>query len=103
MHKLAQVELQLDRPQLPYSETLWPTIAGGSPACYHRRQPNPIRKGPHNGEPKIGCKSEGWNMLWLLRSKLKLPWCCLCDFNELLQVQNKQGGPPQAHNHIQAF
>ena len=42
-------------------------------------------------------------MLWLLRSKLKLPWCCLCDFNKLLQVQDKQGGPPQAYNHMQAF
>ena len=47
MHKPAQVELQLDRPQLPYSETLGPTIVGGSPARYRRRQPNPIRKGPH--------------------------------------------------------
>ena len=47
MHKPAQVELQLDRPQLPYSETLGPTTAGGSPARYRRRQPNPIRKGPH--------------------------------------------------------
>ena len=32
MHKPAQVELQLDRPQLPYSETLGPIIARGSPA-----------------------------------------------------------------------
>ena len=31
MHKPAQVELQLDRPQLPYSEILGPIIAGGSP------------------------------------------------------------------------
>ena len=31
MHKPAQVELQLDRPQLPYSETLGPIIAEGSP------------------------------------------------------------------------
>ena len=31
MHKPAQVELQLDRPQLPYSETLGPIIAGGIP------------------------------------------------------------------------
>ena len=32
MHKLAQVELQLDWSQLPYSETFGPTTAGGSPA-----------------------------------------------------------------------
>ena len=47
MHKPAQVELQLDRPQLPYSEILGPVTAGGSPARYRRRQPNPIRKDPH--------------------------------------------------------
>ena len=47
MHKLAQVELQLDRPQLPYSETLGSIIAGGSPAHYRRRQPNPTKKGPY--------------------------------------------------------
>ena len=45
MHKPAQVELQLDRPQLPYSKILGPT--GGSPAHYRRRQPNPTRKGPY--------------------------------------------------------
>ena len=47
MHKPAQVELQLDRPQLLYSETLGPITGGGSPARYHRRQPNPAKKGPH--------------------------------------------------------
>ena len=47
MHKPAQVELQLDRPQLPYLEILGPIIAGGSPARYSRRQPNPIKKGPY--------------------------------------------------------
>ena len=40
MHKPAQVELQLDRLQLPYSETLGPITAGGSLAHYRRRQPN---------------------------------------------------------------
>ena len=40
MHKPAQVELQLDWPQLPYSETLGPITVGGSPAHYRKRQPN---------------------------------------------------------------
>ena len=40
----------MDWPQLPYSETLGPIIAGGSPAHYRRRQPNPTRKGPHTEE-----------------------------------------------------
>ena len=47
MHKPAQVELQLDQPQLLYSEILGPIIAGGSPAHYRRRQPNPTKKGPY--------------------------------------------------------
>ena len=45
VHKSAQVELQLDRPQLPYSEILGPIIAGGSPTHYRRRQLNPTKKG----------------------------------------------------------
>ena len=52
-HKPDQVELQLDRSQLPCSEILWPIIAGVSPAHYCRRQPNPTKKGPYN---KILCK-----------------------------------------------
>ena len=47
MHKPAQIELQLDRPQLPYSKIQGPIIAGGSPAHYRRRQPNPTKKGPY--------------------------------------------------------
>ena len=41
VHKPAQVELQLDRPQLPYSETFEPITAGGSPAQHtiHKKGP----------------------------------------------------------------
>ena len=41
VHKPAQVELQLDRPQLPYSETFGPITAGGSPAqcTLHKKGP----------------------------------------------------------------
>ena len=46
MHKPAQVELQLDRPQLSYSEILGLIITRGSPAHYHRRQLNLTKKGP---------------------------------------------------------
>ena len=49
VHKPAQIELQLDQPQLPYSEILGPIIAGGSPAHYRRMQPNPTKKkGPYS-------------------------------------------------------
>ena len=40
MHKPAQVELQLDRPQLHYSEIFGPITAGGSPTHHRKRQPN---------------------------------------------------------------
>ena len=42
-------------------------------------------------------------MLRMLGSKPKLPWCCFEDFKELLQVEDKQGGAPRAHNLMQAY
>ena len=52
MYKPAQVELQLDRPQLPYSETFGPIAAGGSLAQRTIR-----KKGPYNkhGLEEIVC------------------------------------------------
>ena len=50
----------------------------------HGRLENAWRLTGFYGEPETGCRSEGWNMLRLLRSKLKLPWFFLYDFNELL-------------------
>ena len=44
------------------------------------------------GEPDTGCRNDGWNVLRMLISKLKLPWCVLGDFNELLEVQEKRCG-----------
>ena len=41
MHKPAQVELQLDWRQLPYSETFEPITAGGSPAQRTIRKKGP--------------------------------------------------------------
>ena len=42
-------------------------------------------------------------MLRMLSSKLKLPWCCFGDFNELMEVHDKWGGAPKAHNLMQNF
>ncbi|XP_050241121.1 uncharacterized protein LOC126690018 [Quercus robur] len=55
------------------------------------------------GEPDTSIRNEGWNMLWMLSSKPRLPWCCFGDFNELLQLQEKRGGPPRAHSLMQSF
>ena len=41
------------------------------------------------GEPATNRRSEGWNMLQMLSSKSKLPWCCFGDFNKLLRVEDK--------------
>ncbi|XP_030924243.1 uncharacterized protein LOC115951193 [Quercus lobata] len=39
----------------------------------------------------------------MLCSKPKLPWCVFDDFNKLLEVGDKSGGVPQAHNLMQSF
>ena len=38
--------------------------------------------------------NEGWNMLRMLSTKPKLPWCCFDDFNEFLEVGDKKKGAP---------
>ena len=55
------------------------------------------------GELETSTRSEGWNMLWMLSSKSKLPWCCFGYFNELLRVEDKQGGVMRSHNLMQIF
>ena len=50
------------------------------------------------GEPDTYHRSEGWSMLFMLGSKSTMPWCCLGDFNELLEVQDKKGGAPRAQS-----
>ncbi|XP_065631679.1 uncharacterized protein LOC136068452 [Quercus suber] len=55
------------------------------------------------GEPGTSLRSEGWNMLRMLSSKPLLPWCCFGDFNELVEVHDKRGGPPRAHHLMQNF
>ena len=54
-------------------------------------------------EPDTNHRSEGWNMLRILSSKSKLPWCRLGDFNELLEVGDKRGRAPRAHSLMQNF
>ena len=55
------------------------------------------------GEPDNNHQSEGWDMLRMLSSKPKLPWCCFGDLNELLEVSDKRGGVPRAHSQMQMF
>ena len=55
------------------------------------------------GEPETSRWHEGWAMLRMLSSKPKLPWCCIGDFNELLEVSDKRGGVPRSHTQMQSF
>ena len=55
------------------------------------------------GEPDTSRRTKGWNMLRMLNSKPKLPWCCFGDFNELLEVKEKNGGAQRSHNLMQSF
>ena len=55
------------------------------------------------GEPKTSKRGDGWSMLHMLSSKIALPWCCMGDFNEWLEVEDKHGGAPRSHNLMQAF
>ena len=55
------------------------------------------------GEPNTYYREEVWSMLRMLRSKLHLPWCCMGDFNEILQSEEKRGGRIRPHVQMQAF
>ena len=46
--------------------------------------------------PETHRRYESWRLLAFLHSQLQLPWLCLGDFNEILSVNEKDGGitPP---------
>lgn len=46
------------------------------------------------GELETSRRGEGWSMLRMPSSKPRLLWCCVGDFNELLQVGEKKEGAP---------
>lgn len=51
------------------------------------------------GEPVVGDKWKGWEVLRLLRDRSNLPWVC-CDFNEILHMYEKWGGADRSENQI---
>ena len=54
-------------------------------------------------KPDTNHRIEGWNMLRMLNSKPKLPWCCFGDFNELMEVRDINRGTSRAHSQMQLF
>ena len=45
-------------------------------------------------EPDMSICNEGWNMLRMLSSNPKLPWCCFGDFYEFYKWKIKRRGAP---------
>ena len=54
-------------------------------------------------ELEVSNREEAWSMLYMLKSKPHLPWCCMGDFNELLHMEEKRGGRLRPHAQMQAF
>ena len=72
-------------------------------AIVHRGSENAWQLTGFYGEPETSKRNESWNMLRMLSTKPKLPWCCFDDFNEFLEVGDKKRGAPWSHNLIQSF
>ena len=72
-------------------------------AVVNGTSPEPWRFTGFYGEPNTHYREEAWSMLRMLRSKPHLPWCCMGDFNEILQSEEKRGGRIRPHVLMQAF
>ncbi|XP_075645287.1 uncharacterized protein LOC142616293 [Castanea sativa] len=54
-------------------------------------------------EPVTNRRSEAWNRLKQLNSRIKLPWLCAGDFNELTRASEKMGGSNRNQSQMQLF
>ena len=72
-------------------------------AVVNGTSPEPWRFTGFYGEPNTHYREEAWSMLRMLRSKPHLPWCCMGDFNKILQSEEKRGGRIRPHVLMQAF
>ena len=63
-------------------------------AIVHRGSENAWQLTGFYGEPETSKRNESWNMLRMLSTKPKLPWCCFDDFNEFLEVGDKKRRAP---------
>ena len=48
------------------------------------------------GHPEKLKHIETWNLMRLLHQQVTLPWICIGDFNEIVSVNEKQGGEPRS-------
>lgn len=65
--------------------------------------PNPWRITGFYGRPEEHCRHELWSYLRHLHTKDLLPWVCLGDSNEILNLVEKQGRLPKPHRLMEAF
>ncbi|XP_075644989.1 uncharacterized protein LOC142615978 [Castanea sativa] len=55
------------------------------------------------GHPETHHRNESWNFPDALNQQFSLPWLCFGDFNEILSIQEKKGGPPRPQNQMENF
>nr|POF09972.1 hypothetical protein CFP56_39922 [Quercus suber] len=48
------------------------------------------------GHPENLKRIEAWNLMRLLHQHVTLPWIWIRDFNEILSMNEKQGGEPRS-------
>jgi hypothetical protein len=55
------------------------------------------------GAPETHRRHLSWALLQSLHQRFSLPWLCMGDFNELLSMDEKQGGPVRSSRQMQDF
>ena len=55
------------------------------------------------GHPESNLRKDSWKLLSYLNSQFSLPWFCCGDFNEILYVSEKSGGPQRTQHQMDGF
>ena len=55
------------------------------------------------GHPETHKRYDSWRLLSFLHSQYQLPWLCLGDFNEILSMHEKSGGPVRSQHQMDGF
>ena len=55
------------------------------------------------GEPASKRRNVTWKLLSILNQQLTLPWLCAGDFNEIMYLHEKIGGPERPQSAMEKF
>ena len=55
------------------------------------------------GHPESNLRKDSWKLPSYLNNQFSLPWFCCGDFNEILSVTEKSGGPQRTQRQIDGF